>query len=524
MKINSIFFTLSIFSIFVASPVFAFTPNDIFFSDQWYLQKINAPTAWDATTGSSDVIVAILDTGFDLDHPDLHNQIWTNKNEIPLDGIDNDRNGYIDDVNGYDFIDQDATPEPNPNKSYNEAAVSHGTVIAGMIGAETNNEIGIAGINWKVKLMDVRILGNEGSGNSKTAIKGIEYAVKNRAKIINLSFTGFDNDSELEDAIKVANQAGVLVVAAVGNTEGGGINVDDKPIYPACDGHGNASNGIIGVAATDESDAKATFSNYGSNCTDLSAPGVGILSTVYQNDTWFPFSKGYYQDGWSGTSMAAPIVSGAAALVFSLHPTFNPEQVKNILRLSADPVHETGLAQGKMGAGRLNIANALILADQIYPPEAVFGSLIKLSCSAATETNDPCRAVYFYTQDGKRHAFPNEKIYFSWFKDYADVKEVSQTFMSSLSLGKNVTYHPGLKLVKFQSVPIVYAVEAKGVLRAISTEEIAAALYRTDWNKKVDDISDAFFSNYTFGAKIESVADFSVTTVINSVSGLNVNF
>lgn len=524
MKKNLIILIFSVFSIFIASPVFALTPNDKFFSDQWYLKKINVPTAWNATTGSSDVIVAILDTGFDLDHPDLQNQIWINKNEIPMDGIDNDGNGYIDDVNGYDFIDQDATPEPNPNKSYNEAAVSHGTVIAGIIGAETNNEIGIAGINWKVKLMDVRILGNDGSGNSKTARKGIEYAIKNRAKIINLSFTGFDNDPELENAIKAANEVGVLVVAAVGNTEGGGINLDLKPIYPACDGQGNADNGIIGVAATDESDAKATFSNYGSNCTDLSAPGVDILSTVYQNDTWLPFSNGYYQDGWSGTSMAAPIVSGSAALILSLHPTLKPEQVKNILRLSADPVHETGLAQGKMGAGRLNIASALILADQIYPPEAPVGSLIKLSCSQNASVFDPCKAVYFYGQDGKRHAFPNDKVYFSWYKNFSTVKEVSQTFMSSLSLGKNVTYHPGLKLVKFQSVPIVYAVEAKGILRAIATEGVAISLYGTDWNKKVDDISDAFFSNYTFGAKIETAGDYIVSTVTNSVKGLSDNF
>jgi len=519
---------LSAFSIvsmlFFASPAFALTPNDTFFLDQWYLQKIQAPQAWDMTTGSKDVIVAVLDTGFDLTHPDLVDHIWVNKGEIPGDGIDNDGNGFVDDVNGFDFVSHDGSPEPDINQPYDEGAVSHGTVIAGIIGATTNNGQGVAGINWNVRLMDIRILDNQGIGNSGTAREGIEYAVKNGAKIINLSFTGFDNDPRLEDAIKVANDAGVLIVAAVGNTEGGGINVDEKPIYPACDEHYNVKNGVIGVAATDEQDAKSTFSNYGATCTDVSAPGENILSMVYQNDTWAPFSKGYYQKGWAGTSMAAPMVAGAAALIVSRHPTLNPEQLKNILRLSADPVHELGPAQGKMGAGRLNIASALILADQLYPAEATAGSLVKLACAKNADVTDPCRAVYFYASDEKRHAFPNDRVYFSWFQDFSTVKEVTASFLASLTLGKNVTYHPGTKLVKFQSVPTVYAVEAKGVLRPLASEEIAATLYGSDWNKKVDDISDVFLGNYSFGPRIQSPNDFNVLTTIASVIGLGQNF
>jgi len=245
---------------------------------------------------------------------------------------------------------------------------------------------------------------------------------------------------------------------------------------------------------------------------------------VYQNDAWFPFSEGYYQDGWSGTSMAAPIVSGAVVLLFAAHPKLTPDQVYTVLKLSADPVIATGLAQGQMGSGRLNIAKALQTADTMFPPEAMPGSLLKLTCPAHADVNDPCKAVYFYATDGKRHAFPNDKVYFTWYADFSSVKEVSTDFLSSLTLGKNVTYHPGIKLVKFQSVPTVYAVEAKGVLRAIGSEEIAMQLYGIDWHKNVDDISDAFFGNYSFGSAILSSADYSVDGAIQSVALLGENF
>ena len=511
---------------FIVTPVFAsvMITDDKYFSEQWYLQAIQAPSAWQTVTGSSDVIVAVLDTGFDTNHPDLLENKWINTREVAENGADDDGNGFIDDVQGWDFIDHDNTPEPTISETYDEGAVSHGSVIAGIIGATTNNGNGIAGINWNVKLMNVRILNNMGEGNSVTAREGIQYAVKNGANVVNLSFTGFDMDPLLEIVIKEANDAGVLIVAAVGNTEGGGINVDLTPIYPACIGHGQPNNGIIGVSATDRTDTKSDFSNYGATCTDIAAPGEDILSTVYQNNAWAPFVHGFYQDRWSGTSMAAPMVSGAAALLLSASPHLTPIQLKNVLRLSADPVHVTGDASGKMGAGRLNVAKALTLAEELYPAEAKSGSLIKLTCPVKADLNDPCKAVYFYASDGKRHAFPNDKVYFTWFTDFSAVKEVSSEFLSSLSLGKNITYHPGTKLVKFQTVPTVFAVEAKGVLRALATEEIAASLYGPNWNKYVDDISDVFFGNYTFGTKIETASNYSVAGASVSVTGLDQNF
>lgn len=156
--------------------------------------------------------------------------------------------------------------------------------------------------------------------------------------------------------------------------------------------------------------------------------------------------------------------------------------------------------------------------------EAEPDNLIKLVCEGETEVTDPCRAVYFYGSDGKRHAFPNEKVFFTWYEDFDDVIEVTAEFMSDLSLGSNVTYHPGTRMVKFQSVKTVYTVSAQGVLRAIASEDIATDLYGTDWNQQIDDISDAFFGNYDFGEDIESVDDYDVEAEQDSVDGLDDNF
>jgi len=345
-----------------AFPVHALTPNDTYLSDQWYLTNIDAYSAWDIHTGDGSIVVAVLDTGIDLDHPDLAENIWVNTGEVADDGIDNDGNGYIDDVHGWDFVDDDGSPIPNSDEAFDEGAISHGTVIAGIIGAVGDNEEGIAGINWDVQLMSVRILDNEGIGNSTLARQGVEYATAMGADVINLSFTGFDFDDALRAVIQDAYESGIVVVAAMGNSNGGGINIDDRPIFPACFGERSGEDLILGVAATDVNDVKADFSNYGAECTDISAPGENIFSAVYQDDEWTPFADGYYEEGWSGTSMASPMVAGAAALLKSAYHSLTPDDIKTILRLSVDPVSATGDAVGKMGAGRLNLASALTLA------------------------------------------------------------------------------------------------------------------------------------------------------------------
>ncbi|MBI5370088.1 S8 family serine peptidase [Candidatus Uhrbacteria bacterium] len=525
----------SIFLLFIAVPVSAMTPNDPLFERQWYLNKIGASNAWDQTTGSSDIIVAVLDTGFDMDHPDLINNVWTNAGEVLGDGIDNDNNGYVDDVHGYDFVGDDGDPIPDRDLPIDREAAAHGTMIAGIIGASGNNGVGIAGLNWHVRLMNVRILNNEGSGDSIAAKEAIEYAVHNGARVINLSFTGFAVDPSFKDALRKAYEAGVVIVAAVGNTKNGGINVDDKPIYPACHGDRPDEDWVIGVGASNSDDVKSDFSNYGSTCTDLSAPGEQITSTTYQDDTWSPFVKSYYETGWSGTSMAVPMVSGALALLLSVYPLLTPADLETILRLSVDPISSSGDALGKVGAGRLNVAHALALvptfAKTLTPaaahpaiPETAPGALIKLACQGQSAMDDPCRAVYYYATDGKRHAFSNERVFFSWYTDFSSVMEVSKSSLSALPLGKNVTYHPGTRLVKFQSVPTVYAVSKGGVLRPIPHESIAQAWYGMEWNKQVDDIADVFFGNYKQGTAIASSIDYDPATARASVSSISDNF
>lgn len=387
----------------MSNPVLALTPDDEFLDEQWYLENIDAYTAWDTHTGDGSVVVAILDTGIDLDHPDLEENIWENSKETEGDGIDNDGNGWVDDFNGYDFVDDDGSPIPHQGQAFDRGALSHGTVIAGIVGAVGDNDEGIAGIVWDVKLMSVRILNNKGVGDSNLARQGVEYAVANGADVINLSFTGFDFDDALRRAIEEAYEAGVVVVAAMGNADNGGTNVDLTPIFPACFGERAEEDWILGVAATDENDVKSDFSNYGAECTDISAPGEDIYSTVYQDDDWIVVSDGFYQEGWSGTSMASPMVAGAAALLKSAYHSLTPDDIKSILRLSVDPVTATGDAKGKMGAGRLNVATALSLAPTFADASETLASASPASSSyriaVAPESGSP-PTVRVFTNSG----------------------------------------------------------------------------------------------------------------------------
>ncbi|MBI4713975.1 S8 family serine peptidase [Candidatus Uhrbacteria bacterium] len=330
--------------------------NDPFFNEQWYLDKISVPIAWQETIGSTDVIVAILDAGFDLDHEDLVNQYWKNKNEIPNNKKDDDGNGYEDDAVGWDFVDSDPDPSPVINAQFNDTIVSHGTAIAGIIGASTNNGIGISGINQKISIMPLRILNEKGVGSSLDVREAIEYAVKNGAQIINLSFTTDLPDAKLGEKIAWAVDQGVVIVAAVGNED---RDINSKPSFPACYDSFLGREVVIGVSASDKNDLKANFSNYGETCTDLSAPGTNIFSSVYHDPSNLLTSTAYGSP-WEGTSIAAPIVSAAAALLKSAFPSLTPEQIRLSFKLSVDPVKETALeARKRLGAGRLNVARAV---------------------------------------------------------------------------------------------------------------------------------------------------------------------
>lgn len=318
----------------------AVIPNDTFFGNQWALNNtgqafgtpdadIDAAEAWEVSVGCPDIIVAVLDTGIDYNHADLVWNIWRNLGETDCnDEKDNDLNGFIDDCKGWDFTTCETFDEDgfctDPKNEDNDPmdGSGHGTHVAGIIGAKGNNITGIAGLIWMGNLMPVKVLNDDGEGTILDVANGVYYAVDNGAKIINASFGGPDYSQTLFNAIATANSNGVLVVAAAGNggDDGIGDNNDITPEYPA---NFNLSN-IISVAATDQDDIRASFSNFGPTTVDVAAPGVYILSTLPQN---------LYSDKefGTGTSMATPHVSGLAGLLTCYYSHLSYLKIKDMV-------------------------------------------------------------------------------------------------------------------------------------------------------------------------------------------------
>ncbi len=250
-------------------------PNDPEFPDMWGLENtgqtggtsdsdIDAPLAWDLTTGSSAVVVGVVDTGVDFNHVDLADNMWTNVGEVPGDQIDNDNNGYVDDVHGYDFLYDDS----NPSDSH-----SHGSHVAGTIAAVGNNGIGTTGVAWTAQVMALRTFNVSGSGSTADAVEAFYYGIDNGARILSNSWSGGSISAALQDAVSDAEIAGVLMVAAAGNSS---RNSEVVPHFPASYDFGN----VIAVAATDDDDGLPSFSNFGEHAVDLGAPGVSVLSSV----------------------------------------------------------------------------------------------------------------------------------------------------------------------------------------------------------------------------------------------------
>jgi large repetitive protein len=325
-------------------------PNDPAFGNTWGLNNtgqtingspgtpdadIDAPEAWNVTTGSSNVTVAVIDTGVDWSHPDLSSRIWINPGEncpgCRNDGIDNDHNGFVDDWHGWDFANNDNNPTDDHG---------HGTHVAGTIGAAGNNGTGVAGVNWNVKIMPVKFLNAQGSGTDANAVSAILYAAQNGADVMNNSWADNVYSQALADAITVADQHNSLFVAAAGNN---GTDNDSSPTYPASYDMPN----VVAVAATDNTDNRAFFSNVGRRSVDLGAPGVDIYST---------WPGGGYQY-LSGTSMATPHVAGAAALEKAAFPSASAAGLKALLLATVDP--KPSLATTTSSGGRLNIGNAV---------------------------------------------------------------------------------------------------------------------------------------------------------------------
>lgn len=304
---------------------------------------ISAEKAWDISTGQDDVVVAVIDTGIDLTHPDLAQNMWTNELEAKgVAGVDDDANGFVDDIYGMNFSDP-AVPSNNPNDDN-----GHGSHCSGTIGAIGNNNFGVVGVNWKVKLMPVKFLGSAGGGTLEGAIRAIDYATQMGAHIMSNSWGGGAESQLLKEAIERAEAAGALFVAAAGND---GMDNDSSPHYPSS----YAVKNILSVAAIDNRGDIAAFSNTGKNSVHIAAPGVNIFST---------YKEGGYE--WlSGTSMATPHVSGVAALVFSQNRQMDYSQLK--ARILKTVKQMPSLRNKVSSNGLVNAYNAL--TDSIEPPD-----------------------------------------------------------------------------------------------------------------------------------------------------------
>lgn len=301
--------------------------NDPLYSSLWAMPKLHAPDAWDRTTGSRDVLVAIVDTGIDATHPDLAPNLWHNPGEIPGNGIDDDHNGFVDDVSGWNFVNGSNAPADD---------VGHGSHVAGTIGAVGNNGIGVVGVNFKVSLLPLKVCSPTGCATTAT-VNAVLYATKMHAKVANASLGGFYSPLAYErDALRAFGDAGGIFVAAAGNSS------NDNDVHPSLPASYDLDN-IVSVAANDSADRLASFSNWGRTSVDLGAPGVDILSSV----------PGGNYTKYSGTSMASPHVAGAVALLWSATPTATRQEVRQALFNSVTPL--ASLAGKVVSGGRLDL-------------------------------------------------------------------------------------------------------------------------------------------------------------------------
>ncbi len=347
----------------------AVTPNDTYLSYQWSIDNssnasaagadidINAPLAWGISTGASNTIVPVIDTGIDYTHPDLLENIWTNPYEIPDNGVDDDNNGYIDDMHGWDFVNKDNNPMDGHG---------HGTHVAGTIGAVGNNSAGIAGVVWSADLVALKALSDSGAGFMADLKQALLYALVMNFRLSNNSWGGGGKHKAFLRTLTLAEEQNHLFIAAAGNSSN---DNDLQPFYPS----NYELDNVLSVASIDKTGLRSSFSNYGVTSVDIAAPGGNILST-------YPGGRYAFL---SGTSMATPHVTGVATLLLSNNPDLSSTDIKSLILSSAKPVAD--LAGKVATGGTLNAHAATVAAAAATPGELATPTPIP----TATPTSTP---------------------------------------------------------------------------------------------------------------------------------------
>jgi subtilisin family serine protease len=351
------------------------TPNDPRYSTNWTLSKVNAPAAWDIATGNGQTVVAVIDSGFALAHEDLASQWAQNSGETGMtqsggrcwtgtptakqsNGCDDDNNGYIDDWRGWNFVIGDNNPQTGRTNTAGDG-VRHGTQVAGIAGASSNNGVGMAAVNWNTKIMPLQALDDDGIGYTSDVTAAVYYAVDNGATVINLSLGAYDNDPTLRTAVSYAATHNVPVIAAAGNC-GDGANPECAGIPVGTVAYPAAYPDVIAVGASTQSDQRAVFSSYGQSL-DVSAPGYGIPSST----SWSAANPtALYSGALYGTSFASPQVASLAALIKSMRPASSINDITALLNATATKVGDmNGLFYTPaLGHGIINAGSAINIA------------------------------------------------------------------------------------------------------------------------------------------------------------------
>ena len=369
-------------------PVEVLTSNDPRAGDLWGLfdtHGINAVDAWQASTNAQQIVVAVIDSGVDTSHPDLAGRIWVNPGEIADNGVDDDNNGFVDDIHGWDFVEDDAVPNDDNG---------HGTHVAGTIAAVRDNGVGIAGVADNARIMALRFLNAGGSGYISDALSALEYAVDNGARISNNSWGGGGYSNAMSTMLdSVAGSH--LFVAAAGNS---GQNIDTSPQYPAA----YPQNNILSVAAHDSSGQLAYFSNYGVNSVDISAPGVSILSSV----------PGTGYSSFNGTSMASPHAAGVAALLLGIDPLLSPTEVISAMMEGGrqspafTQVRSGAALDGHRALQLIGNGPTVTISGAPDGGQVLVGSQLVLSASAVSAEGDDLSASIVW-RDGNGNVIAN---------------------------------------------------------------------------------------------------------------------